>query len=283
MDKYYTIKKYDGVEYTDITLQLKEYDTPATSLELTTSSYLYVGYSKPFNSFFLELDTKSAAGALLSAEYYDGSTWQALALSDESQGFSKSGFIYFEKPENFSSVDVDGSSKYFIRLTPSLDTGAVTAKLLDVMFSSDLDLTKIRENIVSKFALQGTWAAKHIAARDHIIQEIRNRGSIKEVKKDAGLITEEILYKDITKHDFLEPMQLRVAASYFALYLIFWFELSDEEGDKWQLKAGEMYRLYEKAVEPFFIALDLDDDGVQGEDDKAANTSSVRTIITGTI
>lgn len=280
MDKFFTVKKDDGVEYTDISLQLKEYDTPATSLELTTSSYLYIGYSKPFNSFFLELDTKSVAGATLSAEYYDGSTWQALTIFDESQAFSKSGFIYFEKPENFSSVEIDGESKYFIRLAPSLDTGAVTSKLLDVMFSSDLDLIKIRENIVSKFALQGTWAAKHIAARDHIIQEIRDKGNVKEVKKDAGLITEEILYKDITKHDFLEPMQLRVAAAYFALYLIFWFELSDEEGDKWQLKAGEMYRLYEKAINTFFIALDLNDDGVQGEDDKAS-TSGVRTIMTG--
>lgn len=279
-DKFFTILLDDTVDITDKSLQLKEYNTPAVSLALTGGDTLYIGYSKPFDSFFLELEDKSLAGAELAGEYYNGSSWTSLVVYDETQGLSKSGFIYFEKPEDMASVAVDGKSKFYIRLTASVDTGAVSGKLLDILFSSDIDLEKIREGIVNRYSVNNTFVSKHIAARDHIIQDIRNKGNVKEVKKNEGLITEEILYKDITKFDFLEPLQLRVAATYLALYFIFWYELSDEEGDKWQLKAAEMYRLYTEAMNTFFIALDLDDDGKQGEDDKA-QTDAIRTIVLG--
>lgn len=283
MSDFYTVKKYDGVSYEDFSLQLKEFDTPAISLELTTASELYVGLRKPFDSFFVELDTKSIAGATLSGEYYDGSTWKSLVVYDESQGFSSNGFIYFEKPEDMAATEVDGLEKFYIRIKTDIDTGAVGAKYLDVLFSSDLDITKIRANIVTKFSVNGTWARKHIAARDHIIQEIRNRGNVKVIKVDNGSLTEEIYFKDVNQFDFLEPLQLRVASTYLALYFIFWYELSDEEGDKWQIKAAEMYRLYENAVELFFLALDLDDDGKTDTEggDKSDSTGSIRTIVTG--
>lgn len=279
-DKFFTVLLDNTIDILDKSLQLKEYDTPATSLELAIGDALYIGYSKPFDSFFLELETKSIAGAELTAEYYNGSSWEPLAIYDESQGLSKSGFIYFEKPENMASVEVDNKIKYYIRLAASVDTGAVGGKLLDILFSSDLDLEKIRENIVSKYSTNGSFISKHIAARDHIIQYVRNKGNVKIVKKNEGLITEEILYKDVTKFDFLEPMQLRVASKYLALYFIFWYELSDEEGDKWQLKAAEMYRLYEEAINTFFLALDLDDDGAQGEDD-LGKSDAIRSIVLG--
>ncbi len=281
-NNFYTILLDDGVEVLDKSLQLKEYDTPATSLELTAAATLYIGLYKPFDSFYLQLETVSIADTELSAEYYNGSSWVSLNIYDESQGFSKSGFIYFEKPENMASTVVDGKDKFYIRLTPSIDTGAVTGKLLDILFSSDLDLEKIRSNIVSKFAFDGSWISKHIAARDHIIQEIRNRGNVKVIETDNGSLTPEICFKDITKFDFLEPLQLRVPSTYLALYFIFWYELSDEEGDKWQIKAAEMYRLYEKTIETFYLALDLDDDGVKAVDgsDKSQGTGAVRTIVT---
>ena len=281
-DKFYTILLDDTVEIFDKSLLLKEYDTPATSLELTVGSTLYIGFYKKFNSFYLQLETISIADADLQAEYFNGSVWQALIIYDESQGFSKSGFIYFDTPSDMTLETVDGKEKYYIRLSSSIDTGPVTAKLLDTLFSSDIDLTKIRSNIVEKFSVNGTWIDKNIQARDHIIQEIRNRGNIKVISQDNGSLAPDICFKDITKHDFLEPLQLRVPSTYLALYFIFWYELSDEEGDKWQIKAAEMYRLYEKTIETFYLALDLDDDGVKAVDgsDKAEGMGAIRTIVT---
>lgn len=280
MSNFFKVLRFDSLDFFDISLRLKEYDTPAESLELVTAGALYVGLSKPFDSFYLELETKSIAAAELSAEYYDGTNWQSLVIYDESEGFSKSGFIYFEKPSDMSAIEVNGDSAFYIRLTSSVDTGAVTCKLCDILFSSDKDLTKIREDIVTKFALNGTWITKHIAARDHIIQTIRNEGNVKITKIDNGIVEEEIFYKDISKFDFLEPMQLRIAARYLALYFIFWYELSDEEGDKWQLKAAEMYKLYEEAIKTYFLALDLNDDGIQDSTD-IEKSEAIRTITLG--
>ena len=278
--RFFTILLDDSLSISDYSLALKEYDTAPVTLELTTASYLYIGFEKLFSSVFVELSSKSLAGSTLSAEYFDGTTWQALSIFDETNGLSKSGFINFVAPEDMAANTIDAKEKIYIRLKTDIDTGAIGIKLIDIMFSSDLDLTKIRENIVSKFALNGTWIGKHIAARDHIIQVIRNKGNVKEVKKNEGLITEEILYKDIDKFDFLDPSQLRVAASYLALYFIFWYELSDEEGDKWQLKAAEMLKLYEDAINAFFVALDFNDDGKQDAKEEA-KSDAIRTIVTG--
>jgi hypothetical protein len=280
-NNFFNVLLFDGIEYFNKSVLLKEFDTPATSLELTTAGLLYVGYSKPFDSFFLELENKTMVDLELTAEYYDGTNWQALPLFDETSGLTKSGFIYFEKPSDFKAVEVDGITNHFIRISVTTDTGPITAKLLDILFSSDLDLVKIRENIVSKFALSGTWIAKHIAARDHIIQVIRNAGNVKKTTIDNGVLEEEIFYKDISKFDFLQPLQLRVAAKYLALYFIFWYELSDEEGDKWQLKAAEMYKLYEEAIKTYFLALDLNDDGIQDASDTDLSDSITSIIIRG--
>jgi hypothetical protein len=277
---FFKILLHDGANFSNKSLALKEYDTPAESIELTTAGALYIGLYKEFNTFFIELVTKSVASAKLTAEYYDGTAWQSLEISDETNGLKNSGFIFFEGPNNFSKVTVDGIESYFIRIKTDIDTGAVTCKLIDILFSSDKDLIKIRENIISKLSTNGTWAAKHIAARDHIIQEIRNKGNVKAIPVDNGFLP-EIIYKDITKFDFLEPLQLRMAATYLALYFIFWYELSDEEGDKWQLKAAEMYRLYEYSMQTFYLVLDLNDDGKKDSSDVAAKSEAIRTIVLG--
>ena len=277
MEVAFTVKNYDGVNYTDKSLSLKEYDTPATSLELAAAGFLYIGFEKSFNSFFVELAAANANTSIFTAEYYNGVSWTALKISDETNGFKNSGFICFEKPEDMALVTVDALEKVYIRLITDVDTSGVSAKLLDILFSSDLDLIKVKSNIVSKFAPNGTWAEKHIAAREHIIQAVRNKGNVKVIKVDNGVLPEEIYYKDVTKFDFLEPMQLRAASKYLALYFIFWYELSDEENDKWQIKAKEMYRLYEEAVNSYFLALDYNDDGKQDQNEYS-NSDSIRTI-----
>lgn len=282
-DKFFTILLDNTIDIIDKSLLLKEYDTPSTSLELASGHALYIGFYKPFNSFYVELETGSANAIDLSAEYFDGISWKALSLYDETQGLAKNGFIYFDKPEDMASVTIDSKDKFFIKISASADTGVVLAKLIDVLFCSDLDLVKVRSNIVSKFSIGNTWISKNIQARDHIIQEIRNRGNIKIIKENNGTLQENITYKDVTKFDFFEPLQLRVPATYLSLYFIFWYELSDEEGDKWQIKAGEMYRLYERTIETFFLSLDLDDDGKVAVDgsEKEQNTGAIKTIITG--
>lgn len=115
-NKYFTIYH----ESTDLSQKLKDYGTASASLELAVDEYLYVGYEKPFKQFFAELEVKNTNANTLSGEYYDGTTWQPLnTLLDESDGFTKSGFFFFEKPNAWAatSVAVGGGGSTYTTVT----------------------------------------------------------------------------------------------------------------------------------------------------------------------
>ena len=265
---------YNG---SDLSRKLKDYATASVALSLQTSEYIYIGYYKPFKQLFIELDVKNTEQGTLLAEYYNGTSWQPLeSLLDETDNFTQSGFLFFNKPDKWESFEDGGTPKnFYIRLSTDVNHSIGTSlKGVGILLSNDLDITSIRDNIVSKHNNGESWVLKHEQARKVIIQEIRNVGNrkITNADKNNPLVTEGIRYMDVNEFDLLEPEQLRQASAYMTLSMIYLDELSDELDDKWE-RQGERYREQAAAmINLFRLQLDTDDDGIEDDDENDDTT-----------
>lgn len=277
---YYTVLKDDTTTITDLSLLAKDFTTNPVSLALGNTHYLYVGLYKPFKQFFIELEPLNTVDNVLAFQYWNGTSWTALEAVDESQGFTKSGFIYFNRPEDWESTSVDGKENFYIRLQPSVSHDAGTIlQGLGVLFSNDLDLIGIKSNIVSKLNNGSSWVGKHEAARKLIIQRLRNLGYRKYIPTDtnnpllvASSKSSAIYFSDLTEFDILEPFELREASKFFALSMIYLDELSDEQDDKWERSGRRHLKRAEEAVNLFMLKIDSNDNGEEDESESNGDT-----------
>lgn len=276
---YFTVISNDA----DLTLRVKDFSTPSVAPSLLSTSYLHVGYYKPFRQFYLEIEEPETTAKELTFEYFNGSTWVVIPdLVDETLGLTKSGFVYFNRQLAWKKTTVASKEEYFIRIKPDSDLNASFKIVgLNVLFSNDDDLIAVKSNIVSKFNNGASWVTKHEVARKDIIQTLRNAGNVKIKDKQSntalffGRDREDVdTYSDITALDLLEPFQLREASKYLTLGMIYLNELSDEEGDKYEV-AGNRYMAkgYELA-DLFRLSLDVDDDG-EADDDENLGSARV--------
>jgi len=92
----------------------------------------------------------------------------------------------------------------------------------------------------------------HEAARDEIIQEIRNKGML------VG--SSQALSKQIDVFDLLDISEFRNVSKYLTLSkILFW--LSDAVDDKWQKKAEKFHKSYLDSLDLAYTSIDFDDDG----------------------
>jgi hypothetical protein len=277
INEYFTIN-YSG---TDFSRKLKDFGTSSVSIELQLGEYIYIGYEKPFNQIFVELEEVNTSGGLLSAEYFDGSAWQPLnSLIDETEDFSKSGFLFFDKPSSWAEGEVESVSKFYIRLSTTVSHSVgVLVQGIGILLSNDLDLEGIRSNIVSKHNNGESWVLKHEAARKAIVDELRRKGNrvVTNDDKNNPLVTEGKKFKDLTEFDLLEPEQLRQASMYKTLSMIYLDELSDEEGDKYERQGMRYENSFYQALNVFALAIDFDNDGLADDNESvlAYNTDLI--------
>jgi len=275
MNSFFSVL-YEG---SDLSKKLKDFGTNEVSLELLDSEYIYVGYYKPsFTQFFIEVGTANINANTMSAEYFDGTVWQPLnTLLDESDGLTKSGFFFFERPSDWSKATVETIENYYIRLkTNTSHSAGTTLKGLAIVLSNDLDLEGVRSNIVDKLNNGASWILKHEQAAKDILQELRNKGNriVKNADSNNALVTEGARFADLTLFDLLEPEQLRQASLYKTLSMIYLDELSDEVDDKWHRQGTRYEENYSRMVDLFYLQIDFDDDGVASDGETTISTST---------
>ena len=268
--EFFTVK-YDNQ---DISILVKDFSKDTANIPLLSTEYLYVGYYKPFRQFYVEFDTLNTEAVSLAFEYYNGSAWVELpAVIDESLNFKRSGFIYFTRPEDWKASTVENDENFYIRISPDVDlTPATSLKGLGVLFSNDSDLEAIRSTIVTKLNNGKSWIEKHEAARKYLIQQLRNLGHRKVINREkegnSGLFftneeKDNRYYSNLTEFDLVEPFELREAAKYKALSMIYLEELSDEEDDKYFRMGSRHAKTSDEMFNLFMLKIDVDDDGVE--------------------
>lgn len=258
----------------DLSFKLKDFGTPAVALTLTGASPIEIAYRKPFKQLFIELDEKNQVGGELKLEVWNGTGWALVHTTiDETEDFTKSGFIFFEKPSYWK--EDDGIFK--ARIYSTVDhANQVEVRGIGVLLSNDLDLEGVRSNIVSKLNDGKSWVVKHEQARKDIIQLLRNRGNrvVRNGDKYNQLVTEGIRFADLTEFDLLEPTQLRQASLYKVLSMIYLDELSDSEEDKWERQGWRYYKRFTEMMNVFYLQIDVNDDGVASDGETQNVTST---------
>lgn len=257
----------DGDSYSSYDNEAADFLRDTFSLQFTPtgSDYLYIGFTKPFGALYADMSTANTeTSSTLAAEYYDGATWSSLTVSDETNEFQRSGFLFWDRPSDWASVAVNSISKYWIRLRPSVASSVLVFNGINILFSDDHQLQAEFYEITNSNLIpagQTTHITTHVASRNYIMQKLRNDGYIK--------LDSNNLYENITPWDLLDIFEVRQAATFLALSKIF-FNLSDSPDDNWWTKYREYQDKFEESFRLAKLSIDYDDDGVIDNDEKAA-------------
>jgi hypothetical protein len=132
-------------------------------------------------------------------------------------------------------------------------------------YSNDLDLVKIRSNIMNHNV--DDWTEKHTEAKSDIDRAIEKRW-YPDAAADQGVDYTETVFDA----DLLDPDQLTRLSSYKALELIYQFLMKDtpeEDGYSRQMKHfKEKYDEELQALMSYGITYDWGDDGTFDDDDR---------------
>jgi uncharacterized phage protein gp47/JayE len=138
IENFTSVQKYNGA-YTDITSQAKT--TTNVQLFAADSDYVYLGHSDvPFNSVYWKLAINASASMGYLAQYWNGSTWNTLGVTDGTVGFTQTGYWAFRVPHTWTKNTVNGATGYFIRVQrvqPVLVTPPTEA-LIKISSANDL-------------------------------------------------------------------------------------------------------------------------------------------------
>lgn len=122
IENFTKIMKYTA-SFADITTQCQTSLVNVMFFEVNLQ-YLYLGHlDVQFQSIYFDPSVPASASILFTAEFYNGTSWQALPYTDETAGFTQRGFITFKCPRTWSKVVVNtGDPLYYVRLQRTMST-----------------------------------------------------------------------------------------------------------------------------------------------------------------
>lgn len=260
----------DNSVFSDLSLDASDYIRDNFTLQLSaTEDYLYLGYDRNFGACYIESPTPNTNASTLGLEYWDGTAWQTLDAQDETKGLTRSGFIQWDK-SLLTSTTIDSKTAFFIRIRPSADQSATVIRGINIVYSDDSRMKREFFEIDNSNLLpvgETSHITTHAAARDMIIQQLRNMNYIKE--DDSGTKS------SLTPWDLHDIFEIKEAATFLALSKVF-FNLSDSVDDNWWQKYREYQDKFEESFRLARISLDLDNDGVEDTDEKLRKSQSWR-------
>ena len=260
----------DENPYTDFTHLAYDFIFNSFRLVLGAGDSLYVAHpdDKTINRFYMEFtNSDESLNEPLEVQYWDGLSWrEVLGVMDETDGLTRSGFIYWDQVE-MKKIEVNGITLKWIRLQTKTMKAIGKVRGVNLVFSHDRDLLEDNPDILD-YLKEGetSFIGRHQAARKFIIQELRNKGNLDKGKRRA--------VKDIDEWDILNPVQLREASKYYVLHLIY-FNISDEDDDRYARKSDQYLEKYRDAIDLAYLAIDITGGGLLHEEDLAPSPTAV--------
>lgn len=249
-------------EATDISNDMRSFSTDEVDFVLLDNQTFRVGFRKAFSLIYFEISSPNQNQSVLSMQYNDGNGLKDLKIIDETRGFSKSGFILFERPEDIVDTEFENISKKFLEIKTDTSFSAETKlKGVGIVFCNEQDVIDIRSNVI-KLNNGNSLINKIALARDHIINEYNQQGNFKISKDRSNSLQNGLVLSEINEFDFLKIDSLRLACAYLAIALLFIEEKSDKEDDKWIVQGRRFRKTAGQRMTSHFLNLDLDDDGI---------------------
>ncbi len=251
-----TILHDNNSVFTDHSDNAADYIRDNFSIDLNaTEDYLYIGFDRPFGAVYNEIVTPNTNAGDFAAEYWDGDSWESLEITDESKNYIRSGYIFWDRPDDWAQETIDSIEQYYIRIRPSVDHSATSMRGINLVFSDDTALKREFFEIDNSDLLppgESSHITSHVAARNSIVQRLRNLDYIKFDSNSNRI--------NITQWDLHDIFEVREAATHLALSKIF-FNLSDNDEDMWWRKYREYSDKYEEAFRLVRLSIDNNNDG----------------------
>lgn len=226
------------------------------SFTVLGGEHIYLGLDKPFGASYVCLTTPSTNPRTMSAQFWNGSSWVAVSyLRDETQGLTRSGFLFWDKSKMQKSA-VGGKEKFYVRISLNNDSTEITFRGINLVLADDVSLRSNFPPIIGSDMYpvgESSHILTHVSARDEILMELRKR--YQKHRPDS-----EIVWEMINVWDLIDIFELREAACYLALAKIF-FNLSDNPEDHWYKKYTHWSNKYQAAFEVAYLSIDKDGDG----------------------
>jgi hypothetical protein len=263
------IQYYDasaGTKFTDYKLSLGNPAGDTATIALDIGDYIYLGYHKPIQSFYVDMTTPNSLSNVFTLEYYNGTTWVALVAIDSTKKLTRSEFIQFEQPSAWDNNLVNSIDKYWLRISSSALTGSMVFNFIGLVFATDEDLKLEYPRILNAKFLGGetNFLKTHIATRDDIIQDLTNKGVLK--------LASSGLYENIVPWDLLSRKEVNKAAIYLALSKIY-NNISDSADDIWHQKALYYRSEYNRYFSQINLTIDILDSGVVSSTNNKTTTN----------
>lgn len=116
-------KEETGPVFTDTTAAFSD---PGTDVQIFAADddRIYIGHGTVFEAIAVLLAIVSSADIAAVFEYWNSSAWTALTVVDGTIGFTQDGDITFTVPGDWATVDVNGSTQFYVRIQRTEDTVA---------------------------------------------------------------------------------------------------------------------------------------------------------------
>lgn len=261
------LKDTDGV-FTDLTLDAADYLTDPFDFDLGENDTLYIALHKPFSTVFIEMAVPAESDVGLGAEYFDGESWQTLTLTDETRGLTRSGFLSWDKTKLEQTV-VNDKGGFYVRLSADSEVSGTAIRGINIVYTGMPQLKQEFWEVDNEQLLPNNESS-HIgiivAARDQLIQQLRNMG----YQKNSGN-TKEL----INPFDLIDIFEVREASTFLTLSKLF-FNLSSSPDDHWWQKYNSYKNKFTEMARLAYLSIDKNDDGVDDPNEKQAPIKVVR-------
>lgn len=210
----------DNSVLSDWSVALNNYHTGTKTFTLVAiEDAIYIGARFPFNHLYFKLNTANENASTMTISYWDSSTWrEAVEVIDETEGFTKSGFVKFvpnktygwvKEDTNYAGSTVTGLTSveiydlYWLKITFSADMSESVISWCGNKFSDDNDLGSeysdlVRASMISAFEAGKTdWEEQHIRAAKIIINDLVSKGII--IEKEQILDREDFKLAAVSK------------------------------------------------------------------------------------
>jgi hypothetical protein len=129
-----------------------------------TDNYLYLGCADRFSNIYLILGAKSDGTGVMSDgwEYYNGSSWTALTVTDETAELTVDGLISWSLPSDWGKTSVNNYDAYYVRCQPSTAFSVVNPTALQIRLEQDYVISdEVSVNEVSVYKDNGIVVFKN--------------------------------------------------------------------------------------------------------------------------
>ena len=250
------------------------------SMTLTSTGHLDIGFTKPINQIFVEIKTANTNNSTISIQKHNGTTWVNTECLDQTNGFKKSGFIFFNEDDQATKLNHNGIDQYWLRLKVSANTSAVLLNGINLVFCN-LDDLRMEEPSIEKFYPReiSSHIFSMVAARDYILRRINNSQPYAYYLLSINALAAQryVDVRNFNQFDIFDVNEIRDAAVFYTLHKIF-SNRSDEQNDVYKQKADDYLAKFESSFKLWQgrkLTIDIDNDGGETATDKNA---SIRTI-----